>query len=271
MHGPTRGLHRLVDAAAAISAADASASIVAARTGSYGSTRRASSMSSVTGSMTGTRNIRAEARSSCISARTSGSVVSSSASARMSAAFRASPPSQNALAAAIVRRIRSVSAGLSRAALASAFAAATKPRRACAAVADALEKPRHGLIGPGGRSGEVPGDLVELIRVERAGERLVRGASGCGIGVVVRGRAHQWVAELDPARTGCDEPGLLGGMNGAHRKAHRHERPCDLIGIAGVARRCNEQRAPGVVGQRVEPLHEGSLDTATHGDRLDDG
>jgi len=134
-----------------------------------------------------------------------------------------------------------------------------------------LEEACHLLVRPGRSRGEVPGDPVVLAGIERSRERPVSGAPFDWIGDVVGGRAQHRVAELNPARLGRDEPLPLGGVERARRQAHAGEGERDLGRISGVARGGDEQRAPGLVRQRLQTLREGSFDAAANGDRSDDG
>lgn len=133
-----------------------------------------------------------------------------------------------------------------------------------------LEVARHLLVRPCGRRREVPCDAILLGLIEDLRERPVRAAPLDGIGDVVDRRAQQGMEEVDAARVHRDQSLALRGLERGHLEAEAGQRTPDLARLARVARRGEEQGAPRLLRQRLQPLRERPLEGGAGGDRLDD-
>ena len=109
-----------------------------------------------------------------------------------------------------------------------------------------LERPGDLLVRLERRGGEVPGPAVGGgRRVEGLGERPVGGAPLGRGGAVVHGRAHQRVAELEPAGLDGDELCELGLVQVVGPGAERPGGGQDRVQVARVVGRGGQQRAGG--------------------------
>ena len=183
-----------------------------------------------------------------IGSETSGRAASSSIRARS-----ARPASQAFSAAAVNRRARCSSSGVSAAARSKASEAAAKPLRLLRTLGRLLELLDDRRVGLDARRSAVPGAPIGVdFAVEHARERAVGGLPPRERRRLIDGGANERVAKLEPCSSYVRQPGLLGAVERLGRGSELRGRPQHGRELAAVVCGGDEQKRLRLLRQ---PMH----------------
>ena len=137
------------------------------------------------------------------------------------------------------------------------------------ALCGTLERGGDALVRPRRRGGHLP-RVLGIVVGQRVRDRAVRGPPLDDGAAVVGGRAQQRVPERDLARPERDDPGRLGGLERADVESGGRQRPQHDVAAAHLGGRGHQQRAAGVVPERLEAAGEHALERRARRERTFD-
>ena len=188
-----------------------------------------------------------------IGSETSGRALSSSIRARS-----ARPPSQAFSAAAVNRRARCSSSGVSAAARSKASEAAAKALRSLRPLGRLLELLDDRRVGLDRSRRAVPGAPIGVdFAVEHVRERTMRGLSLRKRRRLIDGGTNERVAKLEPVPRYVHQPGLLGAVERVGSRAQLRGRTQHGRELAAVVCGGDEQKRLRLLRQPMDASKEG--------------